>query len=589
MPRSITPLDFVDPRTKAGDLLWPAQFGPVELAKLKSDLGAYGTAGQLQQRPSPEIGGMFKRHWWRFWQPAGAKLDAVPVKQVDGTIRMVEALELPPLDEQLHSWDMSYRDLKESDYVSGQHWGRSGARKFLLHAVKGQWDFPKTLAQFRDFVERFPAPLKLVENAANGPAIIWALESEITGLVAVVPEGSKESRAAACSPQVEAGNVFLPHPSLAPWVGDFIDEAANFPLGTHDDQVDAMAQALNRLTKASVYRLLPEFRANRLPGEPAEACHVIETAAIEPWWPHWLAVGTVPGMGAAIHWFAQSPAGQVYVYREALTSGTAEEVGVALAEGSIAEVQHTARLTAFLSPEMFDQSAAGKSFAAELTSGIEHVIGREATFTFALTEDERRMKPEAAWLSLQTRERKAQQARLFLRGVQQDRPGGWEHIRSMLRWWPIQQPETLPYDRDTARTLLAGPDGQAAMEEYLRHVDGQAVAEPLPGLLIFAGCRHLVATLSGLVKHEKKLDLATPSPIAESLLAGLMGHRENPEIRPPQEAYTASRLEQLQKRNPQATAQQKHMAITQAESDWKRKFAKPTKGFTFSRLPRRGR
>jgi len=50
----------------------------------------------------------------------------------------------------------------------------------------------------------------------------------------------------AVSPPVEAGNVYLPYPSIAPWVNDFIEECATFPNGAHDDQVDAMSQALLR-------------------------------------------------------------------------------------------------------------------------------------------------------------------------------------------------------------------------------------------------------------------------------------------------------------------------------------------------------
>ena len=53
------------------------------------------------------------------------------------------------------------------------------------------------------------------------------------------PEGGKVARAAAVCPLIEAGNVYLPHPDYAPWVGDFIEECAAFPNGAHDDQVDA--------------------------------------------------------------------------------------------------------------------------------------------------------------------------------------------------------------------------------------------------------------------------------------------------------------------------------------------------------------
>jgi phage terminase large subunit-like protein len=69
----------------------------------------------------------------------------------------------------------------------------------------------------------------------------------VPGIVPEEPHGGKEARAAAVSPLQEAGNVWLPHPDLCPWVDDFIEEHAAFPTGAHDDDVDSMSQALNRL------------------------------------------------------------------------------------------------------------------------------------------------------------------------------------------------------------------------------------------------------------------------------------------------------------------------------------------------------
>jgi predicted phage terminase large subunit-like protein len=88
---------------------------------------------------------------------------------------------------------------------------------------------------------------KLVEDKANGPAVIQSLQHEITGLIEVNPEGGKMSRAAAVSADVEAGNWYLPHPGIAPWVLDFLEECASFPSGAHDDQVDAWSQGGNYL------------------------------------------------------------------------------------------------------------------------------------------------------------------------------------------------------------------------------------------------------------------------------------------------------------------------------------------------------
>jgi predicted phage terminase large subunit-like protein len=83
---------------------------------------------------------------------------------------------------------------------------------------------------------------KLIEDKANGSAVIQMLQHEIPGVLPVNPGGGKVARAAAVSPLIEAGNVYLPHPHFMPWVTDFIEECAAFPNGAHDDQVYAMTQ-----------------------------------------------------------------------------------------------------------------------------------------------------------------------------------------------------------------------------------------------------------------------------------------------------------------------------------------------------------
>jgi hypothetical protein len=66
------------------------------------------------------------------------------------------------------------------------------------------------------------------------------------------------ARAQAVSPQVESGNVYLPHPAIASWVEAFVEECATFPNAKYDDQVDQMSQALNRLrTMGSVPKYTP--------------------------------------------------------------------------------------------------------------------------------------------------------------------------------------------------------------------------------------------------------------------------------------------------------------------------------------------
>lgn len=189
-----------------------------------------------QGRPSPVEGGILKRDWWQ-------RYDQAPwVEHEDGRRTVVG------YDELLMSWDMAFKDTDSSDYVVGQVWMRRGADAYLLEQVRGRWDFVETCNQFEQLAARWPqAVLKLVEDKANGPAVIASLRNRIAGIVPEEPQGSKEARARAVSPLVEAGNVYVPAPALAPWVGGLIEECAGFPTATNDDQVDALTQALNRL------------------------------------------------------------------------------------------------------------------------------------------------------------------------------------------------------------------------------------------------------------------------------------------------------------------------------------------------------
>ena len=213
-----------------GDPLWPARSPHPALAEIRDSIGPYWWQALYQQRPAPPEGALFRKDWWRFYTVA----------------------DLPPqFDRVLQSWDMSFKDTAESSYVVGQVWGNKGARIYLLDQVRERMDFAKTLAAVQALSERWPAAtMKLVEDKANGPAVISALQLKVRGLVPVKPQGGKLSRAQAILPLVAAGNIWLPNPQQQPWVEQFLAEASAFPVGAHDDQVDAMSQGLQRFLTA---------------------------------------------------------------------------------------------------------------------------------------------------------------------------------------------------------------------------------------------------------------------------------------------------------------------------------------------------
>lgn len=233
-----------DPRTEAGELLDPIRLSEATLASPRKTPSVY--AGQYQQLPAPEGGGMFKEEWWaRRWEP--------------GFDRYLEH----GWDRVVQSWDMAFKGTKTSDFVTGQVWGFHGADCYLLAQVRGRFDFAATLHVVKALTDFEPRALaKLVEDKANGPAVVSALRRKIPGLIEVTPKGSKYARAQAESPRVEAGNVILPaaitipcpphyideggqRHSLAPTtVADYIHEHAVFPNGANDDMIDCQSQVL---------------------------------------------------------------------------------------------------------------------------------------------------------------------------------------------------------------------------------------------------------------------------------------------------------------------------------------------------------
>ena len=244
--RAVTSIGFADPRQEDGELLWKERYTPAQHASLKASIGVE-SAAQLQQRPSQKAGNIFRQSWWRFWKPANMELPPVRLKNEAGTFTECETIDLPQsFDAQVQSWDAAFRDAVTSSFVVGQVWGVNGANKFLLDQHREQMDIVKTMDAIRRMTELWPyAVTKIIENKANGPAVVQMLRDEIPGLIEYAPKGSKESRANAAAPEVRSGNVILPHPHIAPWVRLFVEELTKFPRFGSDDQVDGLTQFIN--------------------------------------------------------------------------------------------------------------------------------------------------------------------------------------------------------------------------------------------------------------------------------------------------------------------------------------------------------
>lgn len=253
-----TSIGWRDWRTEPGELLWPERFDADWIDRQKGILGAYAYAGQFQQRPAPADGGMIKRAWLKHWT-------ATPGETAqDFAARL--GLQC------FQSWDTTQKASAASDFTVGQVWGVKWPAIYLLDQVRARMDVPDVLRAVESLSAKWPAAtLKLIEEQSSGFAVLQLLRQKLTGLVAVKPQGSKEARLQAVSPLLEAGNVYLPPPSLAPFVNDWVEEVVVFPNGAHDDQCDALSQALSR---ASMMRGAPPISAQ--PPTPTRAAAIIQ-------------------------------------------------------------------------------------------------------------------------------------------------------------------------------------------------------------------------------------------------------------------------------------------------------------------------
>jgi predicted phage terminase large subunit-like protein len=197
------------------------------------------------------------------------KIDVVPWQQL---VYMDERTKcMATLDRALviQSWDLTFGDIQNGkkksaagDYVAGHVWACfGGTRWVLLDRVHGRYSFTETITQVQMMAARWPQTSRVyVEKAANGTALLNMLRKRAALIKPVSPEGSKEVRALAIQPIVDNGQVAIldtvleAHDAEGATGVAMLQEFRDFPFGKHDDDVDAMTQALNQ-AKRDYFRM----------------------------------------------------------------------------------------------------------------------------------------------------------------------------------------------------------------------------------------------------------------------------------------------------------------------------------------------
>ena len=229
-------LDRADPRdhrTEDGALLWPNVFTEEKVAQLELDLDPIGAAGQLQQRPAPEGGSLFKWVWFEIVDP-----DAVPAGGI--TCR---------------GWDTAAtgasRDGSKAkgDWTVGVKIKKVGPTFYIEDVRRGQWspaDVDKVILMTAQMDGKACRQREEKEPGAAGKSVIAARAKLLAGYDygPAQTTGDKIVRARPFRAQCEAGNVKLVR---GEWINQYLSELEAFPGGANDDDVDGSSASFNDL------------------------------------------------------------------------------------------------------------------------------------------------------------------------------------------------------------------------------------------------------------------------------------------------------------------------------------------------------
>lgn len=250
-----------DPRKEEGELLNPQRFDAAANESAKLTLGDYQYAAQHGQNPTPPKGQIIQAQWLKYY--GGPGQPSMPL-WTDSNHPFTP----------LFSLDCSFKEHKDTDFVAGLGFAMYGADIYLMPiCIHKRLNFPDTIDAVAEFVggkslegdKVFPGifpfmKLKLVEDKANGSAVIDTLRHRIPGMIAYEPgNANKQSRLQSASWRFRAGNVFLPHESICPWIKEYVYELCAFPKAKKDDFVDATSQALLFIGGDAVVEGQPEM------------------------------------------------------------------------------------------------------------------------------------------------------------------------------------------------------------------------------------------------------------------------------------------------------------------------------------------
>lgn len=196
----------------------------------------YVWSSLFQQRPTAAEGGIFKRGDWRYWSPLH-----------DGE-RQLLRLEQQQFDltdcSRFITIDLATSTRTSADFTVAAAWAITlSGDVVLLDRVRArvpEIDHAAFLAPLR---QRWLTPYDVthIESRMFGTTLVYALGRAGVPVAELDADTDKLTRALPAAGLVRQHRVWLPR--TAPWLDEWLDEHADFPKATHDDQVDVLAYA----------------------------------------------------------------------------------------------------------------------------------------------------------------------------------------------------------------------------------------------------------------------------------------------------------------------------------------------------------
>ncbi len=244
-----------DPRTRDGELLWPGRYDDAWATLQAEKLGAYGWAGQYQQRPEPRGGGIIKRDSWVQYGPDDPK-----------------GLKFPRMDYVLVSVDTAMSEKTSADYTAvvtlgvwkNQETGHGNV--MVIHAWRDRISFRGMASRVNDTCGKYHAHQLIIENRTVGSPLEEELRADFSRYsygVSFSPaqKVDKTARLHSISHLFEDGMVHYPNTT---WAQMLIDEVSIYPRGAHDDLADGLAYGLRYLRDNSIIHRVWEHKEMEL-------------------------------------------------------------------------------------------------------------------------------------------------------------------------------------------------------------------------------------------------------------------------------------------------------------------------------------